>query len=271
MIAHERTEYHWDDDRVVPIIIRRPPYVSQWRFDLHDPTLVATFEELDRTFQWREGRAFTPQRLADAIRIHRSVYADHQTQDFSRSMPRAVRARFEDEVETAIKGILEQWDSFAEETDITGHLKGELSKIRFELEGWSVHVKGWTYKRYPKENEIGADLGVIFDLIRGDERIIKAVWFQAKIDKGAPIDQIGDLLEQIDKMKKFTDEAYTLLFTRDSAIAMRGTDAGDAMPLSENLADGAACLRGDRNPLIVANTVDCKHVVRFVMSASSLR
>ena len=266
MFANERTEYHWIEGRVVPRIVIRPPWIQKWRFDLWESSLIATIEDRDRSFELREGPAYSPELEVDAIRMHRGVHVGHTTQDFSNLMPADTREELQRRLEQAVVPIIEQWASFAEETDITGLLKGELTKIRIDRAGWRIHVNGWTYKRYPKENEIGADLGVIFDVIHEGRRLIKAVWYQAKIDKGVPMDKIPDLTRQIEDMNVYTKEAYSLLYGKDRVVAMRGLDISDMKPLSENLTEGAICIRGDRNPLVVANTVDCKHVVTFFIS-----
>jgi hypothetical protein len=267
MVAHERVEYHWIEGRVVPTIVPRPSYVQKWRFDLSDDSLIATFETQDRSFFYRPGPAYSPSRLVDSIRLHTGVLTNDDLPDFSMRMPQPVQDELKRQVDNAVANIIEQWRTFAEETDITGHLKGELAKIRIERDGWTVHVKSWTYKRRPKENKMGADLGVVFDLSHEEERLIKAAWYQAKIDKGLALDQVEDLSDQIADMQVYTREAYTLLYSRDQIIAMRGMDPNDSKPLSENLVEGASCLRGDRNPLVIANTVDCKNVVTFFISA----
>ncbi len=269
MVAQERIEYHWIENRVVPRVLVRPAHVKQWRFNRSERTLIATIEEQERSLFLEKGPAHSPAREVDAIRLHRDLLVDDSLSDYSASMPTIVRDDLRTKLNEALASLPRQWASFAEETDMTGHLKAELQKVKVDLAGWRINVRAWTYKRYPKENLIGADMGVIFDVIRGDQRIIKAIWYQAKIDKGLPLEDVEDLAEQTVKMWDLTEEAYILLYSPDQILAMRAFDRRDSQSLSDNLIEGAVCVRGDRNPRLVANTADIKHVVTFFISANA--
>ena len=267
MLAQERVEYHWIEDRVVPRILLRPPKVKQWRFNRSEKTLIATIEDRERSFDLERGKAYSPEREVDVIRLHKGLLTDTSIPDYSFRMPQDVRDDLRAQLDQSVGSLLQQWPTFGEETDITGHLKGELQKVHVDRAGWRISVKSWTYKRYPKENLTGADLGVIFDIIHGEQRIIKAVWYQAKIDKGLPLQDLEDLPEQVIKMWEHTKEGYILLYSPDQVLAMRAFDRRDSQTISENLVEGAICLRGDRDPLVIANTADIKHVVTVFISA----
>lgn len=58
---------------------------------------------------------------------------------------------------------------------------------------------------------MGADLGIVFDVTYKGQRLIKASWYQAKIDKGLPLDEVEDLGEQVGKCKG-TRERLTLCY-----------------------------------------------------------
>lgn len=204
----------------------------------------------------------------DCVRLYKRVFTDESIVDVSRGIPAAVQDELRAKLNEAISLTLEQWDSFAEEPDITGHLKGELAKIKVERDGWRVVIKSYTYKRRPKENEVGADLGVIFDILHRGQRVVKAIWYQAKIadPQTAQLDEIEDLAEQVAKMQEYTKEAYSLLYSPREIVAALGLDLGGAQPLSENILDGVKCMRGDRSPELIADTVDTKFVVRLFVS-----
>ena len=268
MAAQERREFHWVENRIVESIVDRPERTDQWRFDKHTRTLVATIEEHDRSFYLREGPAALPERIVDSIRLYKGVLTDDSISDYSGAMPESIRSELRSKLNEVTNSILPQWSSFAEEPDISGYIKGKLDGILVERDGWRVRVKAWTYKRRPKERDMGADLGIVFDVTYKGQRLIKASWYQAKIDKGLPLNEVEDLSEQVRKMQDYTREAYTLLYSADEIIAVRGMDRNDSSSLSENLVEGVICRRGDRNPLVVANTVDIKHVVTFFVSAN---
>ena len=50
---------------------------------------------------------------------------------------------------------------------------------------------------------------------REGQRIIKAIWYQAKIDKGLRLEEVEDLAEQTMKMWDRTKEAYILPYSPD--------------------------------------------------------
>ena len=268
MAAQERREYHWIENRIVETIVERPKLTDQWRFDRRTATLVATIEEQERSFYLREGPAATPARIVDSIRLYKGVLTDDSISDYSGAIPASVQAELRTKLNEVTDSILPQWSSFAEEPDISGYIKGKLNGIAVERDGWRVSVKAWTYNRRPKERDMGADLGIVFDVTYNGQRLIKACWYQAKIDKGAPLSEVEDLADQVGKMQVYTREAYTLLFSADEIVAVRGMDRNDSNSLSDNLVEGVICRRGDRNPLVIANTVDIKHVVTFFVSAN---
>ena len=269
MAAQQRIEYHWIENRIVTRTITRPPHTIAWRFDTDTRTVIATIEAQDRSFYLREGSASTPERIVDCVRHFKGVLVDESTEDFSVRMPAAVREELRAKLDEAIKSVQPQWGTFAEETDITGFLKGRLNGIAVEGDGWRVSVKSWTYRRNPKENTIGADLGVIFDVLSSGGRLIKAIWYQAKIVRGitTSLVNVPDLADQVDKMKRYTDESYVLLYTPDVIVTTPSLTSREFNSLTDNLVDGAICVKGDRNPIVIANTVDIKHVVEIYITA----
>jgi hypothetical protein len=266
MAAQKRIEYHWIENRVVPKTVQRPSYAKQWRFNTSDKTLIATIEPSDRSFGLREGPSHSAAREVDCIRIYRGVLVDDSMPDFSKRIPESIRIELKSKLDTALRSAPAQWEHFANEPDLTGHIRSALDGIVVSDQGWRIKISGWTYTPHPKEKEIGADLGVMFDTLHNGQRLIKASWYQAKIDRAGPLDDLADLKEQVVKMRKYTKEAYTLLYTPDEIISVRGLDRVDGTSFSENLVDGAICNRGDRDPLVIANTVDIKHVVTFFIS-----
>lgn len=268
MVAEERFEYSWVEGRVVEERVSRPLGISQWRFDRSTRNLVATIEGTDRSFLLIEGPAAKRGRIVDCVRLYKRVFTDDSTVDFSKELPAAVQDDLRAKLNEATSSIMKQWDSFAEETDMTGHLKGELAKVKVERDGWRVAIRTYTYKRYPKENKVGADLGIIFDILHLNRRVIKATWYQAKIADPQVIrlDEIEDLSEQVRKMQEHTKEAYSLLYSPRKIIVTQGLDLDSAQSFSENILDGVNCTRGDRNPELIADTVDTKFVVRLFIS-----
>jgi|ERR1043165_158494 hypothetical protein len=269
MAAQERTEYHWIENRIVETHAFRPRGTKQWRYG-KAKTLIATIEGVDRSFYLRDGPMATPERIVDCVRLYKGVFVDVATEDFARRIPVTVRNELRTKLNERIHTITEQWNTFAEEPDITGHLKGELPKVTVDRDGWRITINAWTYKRNPKEKEIGADFGVIFDVVYEGHRLVKAAWYQGKIVRvvDGPLEDIPDLADQVEKMSQHSSEVYSLLYSSVQIVAFRGMDLGDMQSFTENLIDGCICARGDRNPAFVAKTVDTTQTLTFFITGS---
>jgi len=63
------------------------------------------------------------------------VLADDAILDYAGSMPQDMIKEFRARLNGVVSSILKQWDTFAEETDVTGYLKG-----RFKGLWWSETV-----------------------------------------------------------------------------------------------------------------------------------
>src|SRR5437763_424565 len=138
MAAQERIEYHWIENRLVAKPITRPPNTIAWRFNRYASTLVATIEESDGSFYLRDGPAATPERIVDCVRLYKGVFVNDLTPDFSDRLPETARDELRAKLNEVILSALRQWQRFAEETDITGYLKGALDGIVVERDGWRV-------------------------------------------------------------------------------------------------------------------------------------
>ena len=260
MISRIRYEYFFDDGRIKRRMVLRPDHVEKWRFDLEQPNLVAVIEPRSGSFHIREGPAATPERIVDAVRDYEGVLVDATISDVGPLAPADLIRDVISHIETGIAAVLAQFPSYAEETDITGSLKGRIESPVFEREGWQARVRTWTYSRRPKERELGADVGLIVDLSDGERRVVKALWFQAKKSDGVPetAEQVEDLPRQIASMRKETPEAYTLIYTVDGVYAFEGDNFKSPLELASVVRDALFCKRGDRTPRVVALTADSR-------------
>ncbi|HLG13014.1 MAG TPA: hypothetical protein VJH03_00600 [Blastocatellia bacterium] len=220
MAAEERIEYHWIENRLVQRRLTRPVGTKAWRFNRKTSTLVATVEPRNRSFFLLEGGAATPERLVDSVRSYKRVLVDDSTLDYTGSMPIAIREEFRAGLNNVISSALKQWDTFADEPDITGYFKGKLHGIVVERDGWRISMRAWTYDRNPKEKLLGLDLGIIFDVVYLGKRLIKAIWYQAKIAEEEPIslNTVPDLSEQVVRMRHHTKESYILIYTKEGVF-----------------------------------------------------
>ena len=261
MAAKERYEYYWIENRLISERLTRPDHTTAWRIDRETSTLVATIETRGRSFEVFTGPAATDERLAQCVCLYKGVYEDNSLLDYSATMPINVREIFRMRLNEAVSSVLKQWTGLAEETDLTGYLKGKLEEIEIEQDGWRIRIRSWTYNRNPKEARLGSDLGVIFDVLYpSGQRLIKAIWYQAKIidEQAGKSNSLADLAEQIAKMRTFTKESYILYYTKKGMLTANEISDDNWEPFSDNIVDGAICRRGDRDHKVIALTADIK-------------
>lgn len=270
MAAQFRYEFHWVDGRVVKRRVRRPDGKKQWQHSLHEDTLIAVIEPSEKGFSFRPGPAFSQHRAIEALLEYKGLLEGLTASDIGTAVPDTVAQHIANYIYHIVDRIKEQFDEFAEETDITGHLKGSLPSASFTQDGWKVKIRSWTYTRRPKERDYGIDLGVIADVQRGEERIVKAMWFQAKLAANKPDDILAlpDLASQMADMQRHTNEAYALVYTPNDVVVYRGDDSQNALELPTVIAECVQCKRGDTEPIVVALTSDSRVMIEIFVTES---
>ena len=269
MRARERFEYHLIEGRMVQRRLPRPQGKKLWRYSLDVPTLIAVVEPSGRSFSVHPGPAASTSLIVEAVSRYMGLYADPRLPDLGPEVPVELAKDLSLHVAVVLQQALAQYDSFAEETDFTGFLKGALRREGFSHDGWNAEIKTWTYKRRPKERDLGVDIGLIVDVIHRDLRTLKALWFQAKLADSLPEDifVLPDLAEQVSKMQRYTRESYALIYTPEKVLAFRGDQPREALPLDLLVYDGVLCRRGDRDPTVIALTGDSRLVVEMQIVA----
>ena len=269
MASKVRYEYHSIAGRVVQRKISRPIGTKRWHFELDCPSLVAVIEPSDESFVVHHGLAVTDELLVDAVRYYLGLLVDPKIPDIGPQVPMELAKQLSSHVADTIRRVNLQYWSFAEETDITGFLKGLLQKSGFKQGEWEAEIRAWTYSRRPKERDLGIDIGLLVDLLRRDLRVIKALWFQAKRTQSLPDDilQLPDLAAQIEKMQEYTSEAYALIYTPQEMYAFRGDAPREELAAEGIVSDSLLCRRGDRTPRVVALTGHSKLVVEMLVTA----
>lgn len=268
MITNERYEYHHIAGRVVERKVARPVKTKRWNYSLKCPTLIAVIEPFSESFSVRYGPAATNGLIVDAVRYFQGLLVDPNIPDIGPQVPTELARHLSIYVADSIRKVTSQYRSFAEETDITGFLKGLLQKDGFKHDGWEAEIKTWTYSRRPKERDLGVDIGLVIDLLRGDLRIIKAMWFQAKRTDSLPgnIFELPDLAGQVNSMQQHTSESYALIYTPLEIYAFRGDEPQKSLAFESVVYDGLLCRRGDRTPRVIALTGDSKLVIEMLVT-----
>lgn len=269
MVARERYEYHLAAGQVVQHKVDRPPGKKVWRFRPDSPTLIAVIEPSVDSFSVHPGPAATNELIVEAVGRFLGLYADPRLPDLGSEVPVELAKDLGAHVSGAIHQATSQYRSFAEETDLTGFLKGIIQKSGFSHGDWRAEVKAWTYSRRPKERDLGVDIGLIVDVLYRDLRTLKAMWFQAKKSDRLPRDifELPDLRTQVSQMHAHTSEAYALIYTPEEMFAFRGDRPQEPLSVESVVYDGVLCRRGDRTPRVIALTGDSKVVVEMLITA----
>jgi len=268
MPSQFRYEYHLIENRVVERRIRRPASSKRWAYDLTQSTLIAVLDPDDNSFQLRRGPAATDPLVLDAVLRYERLYADVGTTDISKDLSATVAKDAAVAIKDIINDYAKQFRSFANEEDISGYVKGRLNDTVVSDEKTRVVIKTWTYARNPKERQLGVDIGVIFDISRADQRVVKAIWVQAKRSEEAPGDilTLQDLRGQLEDMRVHTSEAYAMVYTANEAQMYRADAPSVLIPVEEIVYDSLICQRGDRDPVVVALTGDSKVVLEVFVT-----
>lgn len=269
MAATERFEYHLIDGRLVERKVTRPAGQKRWRFRTSCSTLVATIEAGHDSIFIRHGPATCERLVIDAVRHHKGLLVDPEVSDLGPDVPIELAQSVGSHVKNCVARLSAQYPRFAEETDITGFLKGIIERDDFAVKGWRANIKAWTYTRRPKERDLGLDIGIIIDIVTEESRVIKALWFQAKKVERQPensIFDLPDLSDQIERMRRHTEDAYALLYSPKGVLAHGADLPTTGIPVGSIIVDGVTCRRGDRSPRVVALTSDAKLLVEMFVT-----
>lgn len=255
----ERTEYYWDQDRLGTIVNRRSSKFRKWPNAVCSSRLVAAIEECGSYRKLIVGSAATPTRVSKAILRHtrRDAFAD--SPDIGGGIPKELVRRVAAKCEEIVQKICRQFNALSTEERQTGVLTADVNEsLIMQQDGWEATVFVEGFSPQTKEPRVGADIGVIFDVSNGGQRVSKALWVQAKRPDSIPDDPLTlpDLSEQMAKMLNRTKDAYGLLYGPEAVHVFQGWESQDLFTLSERFTDAIKCRRGDRRPDFVADTLD---------------
>lgn len=207
------------------------------------------------------GPKWSPAREANAIM--RTVYPESTSHDLGTRVPQRLREAFRDRMREVLDDVAtkvsRRWENLHTENAMVGVLVGELDQLVLDEDGWSLRVDAQTFSDKVKEPVVGADLGWRVEIREGAQETVKGLLMQAKkADSIEGWERLPDLAGQMTDMRRLTDEAYGLIFTPDGIVTTNGPQI---RPLIATLEEAVTCRRGDQNPMVVANTLDAKHVV----------
>lgn len=223
----------------------------------HRDRLVAAVVRRDRKIELEKGPAFEERFVPEVLRLENDVGPTTRT-DLGKQVPVRVRSEIRKQIERVAGRISGRFDQYTNETGMLDALMDQLDDV-FVVDGWKVRMRGQGFSPITKEPKVGADAGWIVEVTNGADRVVKAMWMQAKQVDELPgnLMSLPDLDDQMTLMRSHTRASYALLFTRHGVFV---ADRQQPVSLDEALIEGVQCDRGDLNERIVAMTLDRSYV-----------
>jgi hypothetical protein len=263
-----RNEYYLEDGELVRRRASRPTGYGPWRFAGDRSNLVVAIEMNEEGItRVIPGNRHSRELEAEAVHREYGFKANRNTPDIGPRLPILVAEKIRREVSSAVDGVSARYRSLSNEERMTGALFGRLPE-HIEVSGWSVRFRSQGYSSVgedAKEGRVGADAGVVIELVDGPDSVVKGVWLQAKRTSVYPnnILALPDLSAQMRKMRDYTRDGYALIFTPESAFVSNGDVRWS---FADWLVEAVQCKRGDRNPELIADTFDRHHVLDMTVA-----
>jgi hypothetical protein len=220
-----------------------------------------------------KGPAWTAERALEALRIEHGLPPTKMVDQISVPIPAEVIAQLNTRIERAKSRLRSRFMRGASEERLTDQLFTALEGT-FEVDGWRVDMRVYDYSSVAKENVIGADVGVVVDIISTQDnremplqRVVKGLWFQSKIAVAEKysVEQLPRLSEQLDLMREFTSEGYAAIYTPEG-VDVYDPKIGRTIDLEDVLDDAFRCTRGDRRPSMLVNSMDSRLVFEALLT-----
>lgn len=273
MATKSRHDYYLSaDGTLLRRMSVRPSGRGPWPPKLRTYPWVLSLEISDSSPKIVPGPEITKARIAEAMLIEYGRPQVSTVPDLGKVIPDWLFLRIANQVERQIinteRYFSRDWDAYASEMSLVALLVQTLNRISFEEDGWSVSMRGQEFSAIVKEPKTGADIGLLIEVMRGDERTTKALWFQAKRSLHMPsiaaLHAIPDFDVQCDLMRKYNSESYGLLLTRSQIMAY---DQDRLIKFSKIVSDGISCSRGNQDSEILANTLSARYLVAVEVDA----
>jgi hypothetical protein len=227
--------------------------------------LVAIIEPTPRGISVDEGPAARPDRLAKSVCDYYGFHVDIFVgqPDIGPQVPPELMRCMTDRVASLVEDLTTKFRSYGGEETSTGAVISKLEGYTDSVGGWTVRVRLQKFAPNPKEKRVGADIGIILDLSRGQDRVVKAMLVQAKWTDELPSDitKLDKLPGQLQSMRKHTDECYALIYTPNDVYVFRWDDTRHHIELPAFVKEGVVCRRGDRAPNVIAQALDRDYVI----------
>jgi hypothetical protein len=263
-----RHHYYWQGGRLVRRRVERPTGFGPWPPVRDEQYLVAIIERTSEGIKVLNGPAHNSVRGAEAIRIEHGHRPSDVDPTVDVRVPVALIDQFKRQVTEQIVAMTKKYPRMGSEDRTTGALFDRLEGTIGEA-GWTLQLFAYHYSNTTKENIIGADAGVVFDLVDPQgKRAYKSLLIQAKRSASVPVDvnSLPRVEDQRKLMEKYTSQGYVWLYTPKGMVAYAPDDSLTPIPALDVLVDSLACRRGDRDSLAISNALDSRHVLEVLVT-----
>lgn len=171
-------------------------------------------------------------------------------------------------IKAAARDVSLQYKVLGQEPLMVGAFFSRLMG-KYSAGSWELDVHYQSFSPIVKENHLGADVGMVLDMAtQTGGRLIKAVWFQAKRSDSIPVDlnMLEGLEGQMEDMESHTTAGHALVFSPSRIVAASSRELRSPKPVQDVLRETLRCHRGDRRPIVLANSFDMKNVVEIIIS-----
>lgn len=262
--------YFWRSGKLEHKEVTRASIYGSFGVRLDAPDLVLAIEETPAGPEYELGPAGirNPHLVQMALIQHRRRTTSVSRGDLGRFLPHGIAEDVSKEAEIAARRLVKNFAALGAEERQSGVLTDRLNEFRSATDdGWQINILVQGFSSVIKEPVTGADIGVVIEIIRGDESTLKALWIQAKrVDyPTANVRTMPDLVQQLSVIQRRTDEAYGLVYGPTEVYAVRADDLDVHLRLNTLFEQAVRCERGDLDERLVADSFHKTFVIEVAV------
>lgn len=270
-----RFEYYWENGRIVEYENHHSGHGGPWPMGPHDhDDLIAAVRTVNSHNQLTFGPQATPDRVARALVRFSRHDCDPNTPEIGQSIPGELLHNVSQHVKTLTEMLVDEYIAVGNEVAQSGLFAGVLNSGKvFQFGEWEATIRAQVFSSETKEPKVGADMGIIVDVRRGNDRVVKGSLIQAKREEGwqGDVNKLPRFVGQAKKMQETTHESYGMIFSPDDSYIFSPENPQERIPLDRFFADQLRCRRGDRNPEAVAQAYDQSIVIDMTVATGANR
>jgi hypothetical protein len=269
----ERFEYYWENGRVVEYINHRAGRRGRWPHSVHDPgNLIVAIRRVRQTNHVDFGPQRTSERVRDALLRYSRYDCDPMEMDIGPGVPEELLRAVANQARSVAENVTRQWEACGNEEGQTGFFSGLMNtSSSFRYGEWEATIRVQAFSPQTKEPLVGADVGVIVDLHRAAQRIVKGALVQAKRTRQPPPNpmRLPDLHDQVFTMRQTTRESYGMIYSDYGTYMFHPDEPQEQIGMDRFFSDMIVCRRGDRSEEAVAQAYDRSVVIDITVATGT--